>query len=57
MKRQQEKEAKQPASKANSVDVDGLRKETTSKLEEFQQDLNTKFGKDKSLSAEIPQFR
>lgn len=44
MKRQQEQEAKQLASKANSADVDGLRKETTSKLDEFQQDSNTRFG-------------
>jgi hypothetical protein len=37
-------------SKANSADVDGLRKETTSKLDEFQQDSNTKFG---NVSSEI----
>ena len=50
MKRQQDQEAKQLASKANSADVDGLRKETTSKLAEFQQDSNTKFG---NVSGEI----
>jgi len=48
LRKQQEKVAKewagQLASKANSSDVDGLRKETTSKLDEFQQDSNTKLG-------------
>ncbi len=48
LRKQQEKATKewagQLASKANSADVDGLRKETTSKLDEFQQDSNTKFG-------------
>jgi hypothetical protein len=48
LKKQQELAAKewagQLASKANSSDVDGLRNETTSKLDEFQQDSNTKFG-------------
>jgi len=50
VKRQQDKEAKQLASKANSADVDGLRKETSSKLDAFQQDSNTKFG---NVSGEI----
>src|SRR5437867_5883872 len=48
LKRQQEKDAKEwagkLAAKANSSDVDGLRKETTSRLDEVQQDSNTKFG-------------
>jgi len=36
--------ASQLASKANSEDVDGLRKETSTKLAEVQQDSNTRFG-------------
>jgi len=36
--------ASQLASKANSQDVDGLRKETSTKLAEAQQDSNTRFG-------------
>jgi hypothetical protein len=50
VKRQQDKEAKQLASKANSADVDGLRQETSSKLDAYQQDSNTKFG---NVSSEI----
>jgi hypothetical protein len=50
VKRQQDKETKQLASKANSADVDGLRKETSSKLDAFQEDSNTKFG---NVSTEI----
>jgi hypothetical protein len=42
LKRQQDKAAKQIATQ--KADVDGLRKETTSKLAEVQQDSNTKFG-------------
>src|SRR5437867_3526510 len=48
LKKQQEQATKewagQLAAKANSSDVDGLRKETTSRLDEVQQDSNTKFG-------------
>jgi hypothetical protein len=36
--------ASQLASKANSADVDGLRKETSTKLAEVQQDSNTRLG-------------
>jgi hypothetical protein len=46
-RRQQESEkqiASQLASKANSADVDGLRRETTTKLAEVQQDSNTRIG-------------
>jgi len=48
LKRQQEESQKQLASqlasKANSTDVDGLRKETTTKLAEVQQDSTAKLG-------------
>src|SRR6516164_296914 len=42
--------ASQLASKANSEDVDGLRKETSTKLAEVQQDSNSRFG---SVSGEL----
>ena len=54
LKKQQEQATKewagQLAAKANSSDVDGLRKETTSRLDEVQQDSNTKFG---NVSGEV----
>jgi hypothetical protein len=54
LKRQQEQVTKelagQLAAKANSSDVDGLRREATSKLAELQQDSDTKFG---SVSGDV----
>jgi hypothetical protein len=58
LKRQQEQATKeltrQLAAKANSSDVDGLRREATSKIAELQQDSNTKFG---SVSGEVTGIR
>ena len=50
LKRLQEQSQKQLASKANSEDVDGLRRETTTKLAEYQQDSNTRIG---NVSGEV----
>jgi len=44
VKRQQDKTAKELATKANSSDVDTLRKDATNKIAELQQDSDTKFG-------------
>ena len=44
VKRQQDKTAKELATKANSSDVDTLRKDATNKIAELQQDSDAKFG-------------
>jgi hypothetical protein len=54
LKRQQEQAEKQLAAKANSSDIDALRQESTNKLNELQQDSNTKLG---SVSGDVAGLR